>query len=112
MSDQDSIVEVYCAKNEAEARLIETMLKEAGVECRVVGQFLTGAVGEIPPGMASSPGIWVPANRLEAAREVLDNWEAARGPFRVPSWTCPRCDTEIESGFDTCWNCLYCPAAC
>lgn len=92
--------------------MIESALAEAGVKCRVVGGFLAGAIGELPAGMASSPEVWVSAAQLEAARHVLKELQAKQSPFRIPSWTCPRCETEVESELGTCWNCLYSPSSC
>ncbi len=112
MSENDEIIEVYCAENEADARMIQAALTEAGIACRVVGQFLTGAIGEIPAGVAASPGVWVPADQAQKARKIIDELESSPGPFRIPTWICPKCDEEVDSGLNTCWNCLYSPSAC
>ena len=39
------IVEIYRAKNEPDAILMESALREHGIKCRLVGQYLAGAVG-------------------------------------------------------------------
>ncbi len=112
MNNRDDLIEVYCAKNEPEVRIVEAALIEAGIKCRVVGEYLAGAVGEVPAGIASSPAIWVPASEVEPAREVIRDLETPESPFRIPTWQCPKCDSEVDSGFDTCWKCLYNPRAC
>ncbi len=110
--NNDEIIEVYCGKNEPDVRVVESALIAAGVDCRVVGQYLAGAIGEIPAGIASSPSIWVASSQVEAAREVIRDLEMPDAPFRIPTWQCPNCDSEVDSGFDTCWNCLYSSNAC
>lgn len=92
--------------------MIESALTDAGVTCRVVGEFLAGAVGEIPAGVASSPAIWVLAVQADAARDVLAQLNAKQSPFRIPFWTCPRCNSEVDSELASCWKCLYSPSAC
>ena len=112
MSD---IAEVYRAANPVEADLLVGMLQVHGIEAKAIGNELASAVGEIPVWEAA-PRIWVPQSDAEQARQlILDHQtgdktqETQRDPR---GWTCPRCDTEIESGFDICWNCQYNPAAC
>lgn len=105
MNDDRSTVEICRAQDAADARSIEAALKEAGIECRVVGN-------PSPEDAASGPSIEVPAARLDAARQLLRDRAAADSVYRVNSWTCPKCGAEVEAEFSSCWNCLYCPAAC
>ena len=112
----DHIVEVYRPADEVEAQLLQQLLTEHGIETRVVGDRLFSAIGGSPPGWNVWPGIWVRSDQAEAAAACLREWEQSRQspkPALDPrGWTCPKCSTEVESGFDVCWNCLYNPAAC
>lgn len=113
MSD---IAEVYRCQNEAEALVLINMLRQHGIQARLVGEHLHGAIGELPPGRDTALQIWTQTSDQAAARELLLNYERNRKenpaqPQR-PGWTCPRCDTEVEPPFDVCWNCLYDPSAC
>ena len=113
------IVEIYRAKNEPDAMLMESALREHGIECRLVGQYLAGAVGEIPAGIASSPALWVNIADAERARNLVSqlqrssNQKATADPaYAIDSWQCPKCDTTVESQFEMCWNCLYSRVSC
>lgn|GEM_PF-1748351 len=112
MDSEDRIIEVYVAKDEPDVRMVESAFITAGINCRVVGTTLGAAAGEIPLGIASGPAIWVSESDVEAARGVIQELEAPQNPFRIASWQCPKCDSEVDSGFDMCWNCLYNPRAC
>lgn len=108
------IVEIYNCANEPEARLLLALLAENGIEAKVVGEFLNGVGGEVPLSVHATPRIWANSVDRERARSVIAEWEKrSREPRAdVIGWTCPKCDTDIERGFDVCWNCLYNPAAC
>lgn len=112
MDRNDKIIEVYVARDEPDVRMMESAFITAGISCRVVGTALGGAAGEIPLGISTGPAIWVSESDLEAARDVIEELKAPESPFRIASWQCPKCDSEVDSGFDTCWKCLYNPRAC
>lgn len=108
-------VEIYAAKNEAQAAIVVSLLAGAEIKARVMGQLLNNAAGEIPAGLTSSPRVWVADADQVQARQLIQQWEQ-KGRQNSPgveiAWTCPECETEIEVGFDLCWNCMYNPAAC
>lgn len=113
------IVEIYRAKNEPDAILMESALREHGIKCRLVGQYLAGAVGEIPAGIASSPALWVNVADAKRAQNVVSrlesssNQKATADPtYAIDTWQCPKCDATVESQFEMCWNCLYSRVSC
>ena len=112
MKDSDSIIELYVAKDEPSVRIVESALIAANIKCRVVGENLGAAAGDLPLGISTGPAIWVAHDNVDAARRVIQEFEEPASVFRVPSWQCPRCDSEVDAGFDVCWNCLYNPSAC
>jgi len=67
-STQDDIVRLATAANSAEAHIWEEALNEAGIPCRVVGDFLEAGLG----GMSSMGAeVWVHRDDLARAEEVL-----------------------------------------
>lgn len=100
MNDNSSTVEVCRVASDSEARDIASALQEAGIVVRVSTDPDSGS------------GIRVPATQAASARQLLERRDATASVFRVTSWTCPKCGEEVESEIGTCWNCLYCPAAC
>ena len=114
MSD---VVEVYVAKNAAEAHMLVLMLSEHDIEARVVGETLPGlGVGGVPAGALSAPAIWTTGEHAEKARSLILDWEqksnSKTAELDPRGWACPLCGTEIESGVYICWKCHYNPAAC
>jgi hypothetical protein len=67
-STGDDIVRLATATNPAEAHIWEQALQEAGISCRVVGDYLDAGFGDLP-GMRAE--VWVHRNDLARAEEVL-----------------------------------------
>ncbi len=68
------IVELCAARNSAEAYSYCSWLEEAGIRCRVVGEFLGGAAGSLPLGYTIAPRIWVREEDAARARDIIDGW--------------------------------------
>ena len=77
MSSQEP-VEIYAARDEIDATLVNSMLAEAGIKSRVVGGQIAGAVGEVPAGLPSAPRVWAPADQADAARQLIREMEKKR----------------------------------
>ena len=73
-STQDDIVRLATATNPLQAHIWEQALKEAGISCRVVGDFLDAGVGDIPGVQAE---VWVHRDDLARAEEVLRQGQEA-----------------------------------
>lgn len=71
-------IEVYAARDEIDATLVQSMLAEAGIEARVVGGQIVGAVGEVPAGLPSAPRVWVSDGNEVVARELIREMEEKR----------------------------------
>ena len=65
---RDDIVRLATAANPLQAHIWEQALKEAGIRCKVVGDFLDAGVGDIP---GLSAEVWVHRDDLARAEEVL-----------------------------------------
>jgi hypothetical protein len=64
----DDIVRLATAQNPIQAHIWEQALKEEGIRCKVVGDFLDAGVGDIP---GVSAEVWVHRDDLARAEEVL-----------------------------------------
>ena len=62
------IVRLATAANPLQAHIWEQALQEAGIRCKVVGDFLDAGLGDIP---GVSPELWVHRDDLARAEEIL-----------------------------------------
>jgi hypothetical protein len=65
----DDIVRLVTAPNPAQAHIWEQMLREEGVPCRVVGDYLNAAIGDIP-GLRAE--VWIRQSDLARAQAILE----------------------------------------
>jgi hypothetical protein len=72
------LTEVYAARDEIDATLVQTMLAESDIEARVVGGQIMGAVGEVPAGLPSAPRVWVSGQDAKAAVALIREMEEKR----------------------------------
>ena len=93
---------IFSSAHELEIGFITSMLEEAGIAYTIRNQYLSGAIGELPP-TECWPEIWVNHDEdhprameivNSASMEVYD-----RGP-----WRC-QCGEENEGQFGSCWKC-------
>jgi hypothetical protein len=75
----EAVVEVYSAGNAAEAHGLNDALQAAGVESRVVGDFIRSNWAT-PALQVVAPRIWVRKQDEQAAREIIAEWQAERRP--------------------------------
>src|SRR5262245_39211329 len=71
----DDVVCAITAANYVQAHVWEEALRDAGIRCKVVGDYLTASVGGLP-GLPAE--IWVHRDDLARAKEVLE--EAGASP--------------------------------
>lgn len=81
---------VYEPANSLEGHMLQDILRQRGIESRLEGAGLQGAVGELPAiGLVR---LLVEEDDYAAARAVIDEWEKATvtpEPVRVPKKTAP-----------------------
>jgi len=70
----DEIVRVATAPNPPVAHIWEQALKEEGIRCKVVGDYLDAGLGNIP-GMRAE--VWVHKEDAERAEAIIRELEAA-----------------------------------
>jgi len=94
---------LYEAADRIEAQRLVDFLAEHQIPAVILGDFLTGAAGELPANIF--PAVWITRNghRFMAEsllREFLCSTGATGG-----DWVCPGCGETVEDGFQVCWNC-------
>jgi hypothetical protein len=72
-AESDDIVRLVTATNPAQAHIWEQALRDAGIQCRVVGDYLDAGVGDIPGVRAE---VWVHRDDVARAEAVLKEIEA------------------------------------
>lgn len=66
---------IYQPADLTEGELLRHILMERHIHCHLSGQYLQGAIGELPAhGLL---GIWVPAEDADLARELISSWQQA-----------------------------------
>lgn len=63
----------YRAANLSDAHLLRQLMEAEGIPAFVQGEFLQGAVGELPAN--TEVFVRVPDEHVEAARAVVEDWE-------------------------------------
>ncbi len=66
---------VYRAQNIIDANLVSNALEQAGIPCHIGGQYLTGALGELP--VSGLVTVMVAKIDLERAQAIADEIDAA-----------------------------------
>ena len=95
---------LYTAQNPLTISHLKNILESGGIKCVVKNQYLSSAVGELPP-IECWPELWVADDgRYAEAREVVNRTLA---PLRSVSkrWQCRKYGREVEGQFSECWNC-------
>ncbi|MFC3034166.1 DUF2007 domain-containing protein [Pseudoalteromonas fenneropenaei] len=90
----------YLAEHGMEAHIVCGLLSQAGIQTCLQGEFLQGALGEIPF-IQTQVKVMVYAIKLARAQQILVNYH------QQPSthWQCPACLEENGPAFDYCWQC-------
>ena len=73
-ANPDDVVRLTTAPNPAQAHIWEQALKEEGISCRVVGDYLDAGIGDIP-GMSAE--IWVHRDDVARAQRILEQARAS-----------------------------------
>ncbi len=72
---------VYRAENIIDANLVKNALEHEDIPAFVSGQYLTGAIGELPP--MSLVNVMVPEIDWERARHIAERVDADLAEFRA-----------------------------
>jgi hypothetical protein len=96
---------LYEAVDRIEAQMLKDELENVGVEAVILGDYLSGAAGELPANIW--PAVWVVSDRDFARAEQLLAAFNQRNQQRLETgeWRCAQCGEWVDAGFDLCWNC-------
>jgi len=102
-------VEVYAAWNAHQAHFVRHLLANAGITARVASDAIQGLVGEVPFQKASC-AVWVDAQDVDRAREVVAEYEEMVGQDTIPMLPttgshCYHCGQPISLGVSPCPEC-------
>ncbi|WP_111976770.1 putative signal transducing protein [Algibacillus agarilyticus] len=100
-------VEAYLAENTLQAHCIKGLLATQGIDAKLHGEALMGAVGEIPID-ACYIKLMVKVEDKEVTETVLKHYEQAlkNNPL---DWFCHQCGENNATTFDLCWHCGHDP---
>ena len=68
-----AMIQIFTAENAFEAHLVRGRLEADGLRAEVRGEWLTGALGELP--VTGLVGVWVKNEDVERARALLQQME-------------------------------------
>jgi len=67
------MIPLYAANSSIDAHLLKGLLEQRGIEVQVIGEFLQGAMGELPA--SGLIQVLVPEEQLDDALETLRTFE-------------------------------------
>lgn len=85
---------------EFEAHEAKNVLVASGIKAFVENASSVTALSYIGPAIGGVK-LMVEEADMERATEILDN----SSPERIAAWTCSNCYSEVDEGFEVCWNC-------
>jgi hypothetical protein len=95
---------LYQAADRIEAQLLSDFLDHHLVDNAILGDYLSGALGELPADIY--PSVWVVHDDdLARGRELLRRFLADSARDVGHSWVCHGCGELIDGSFDLCWRC-------
>ncbi len=96
---------LYEATDRIEAQMLKDFLLEQGIETVLLGDYLSGAAGELAANIF--PALWVVNEEdLPGAKILLQNFTNNRTQaVGRTAWVCSKCGEKVDAGFDLCWNC-------
>ncbi|MGI9292279.1 MAG: DUF2007 domain-containing protein [Gammaproteobacteria bacterium] len=84
------MIAVYEAANTVEAHMIVHLLEQSDIEAKIDGEYLQGAMGELPA--AGNVKVKVSQNNAREAKEIIAEWEANQ----PTESTYPRAETSSQ----------------
>ncbi|NEX21480.1 DUF2007 domain-containing protein [Thiorhodococcus mannitoliphagus] len=97
--------QLYQAQDRIEAQILHDFLDRHLIETVILGDYLSGAVGELPADIY--PSLWlIHDDDLERGRELLHRFlQDANQRVAQGAWTCSSCGETVSESFDLCWRC-------
>jgi hypothetical protein len=93
---------LYQASDAMQANLLKDHLAAYHIQAVVLGDYLSGAAGELPA--INFPAVWLVKDRdLVRARQLLAEFLTPVTP--ASAWQCPGCAADVDGEFALCWRC-------
>lgn len=89
---------IYSSFNRIAAHHARNLLEAEGIRAEVRNEFLSSAMGELPPAECQAE-VWVDARDAARAEEIL-----RRPRPSGPDWMCS-CGERLGPQFTQCWKC-------
>lgn len=90
---------VYSSFDRVAVHHAKNLLAAEGIAAEVRNEFLSSAMGELPPAECQAE-LWVRGENVPRAEEIL------RRPAPTgPDWTCASCGETSGPQFTQCWKC-------
>lgn len=94
---------VYSSNLLADVQHFKNVLEQAGIECELRNEQLTGGLGEIPF-LECEPELWVGDSDAAQAEAIIAGERETASEDAMP-WRCARCGEVNEPQFGACWQC-------
>ncbi|MCU7906178.1 MAG: DUF2007 domain-containing protein [Candidatus Thiodiazotropha sp. (ex Epidulcina cf. delphinae)] len=94
---------LYQAADRVEAQMLKDYLDQQGIISVILGDLLSGAMGELPATIY--PTLWVVEDSDLARAKSLTELFFSAPPMTGEPWRCPVCGASVDPGFEVCWNC-------
>jgi hypothetical protein len=91
---------VFGSYNQQLVHHAKNLLEAAGIRVLVRNQYLSGAMGELPPAECQAE-LWVMEERDYDKAVAVFEAQAVSGP----DWTCRACGEVLGAQFTQCWRC-------
>jgi hypothetical protein len=92
---------IYSSHNLAAVHHARNLLETAGIGAVVRNEFLSSAMGDLPPAECQAE-VWVLFEEDVPAAETL--LRSITSPVDLPAWMCS-CGETCEGQFTQCWRC-------
>jgi hypothetical protein len=105
MNELDRLECVREFHNEVEAASAQALLEQSGIASTLLGGQIRTALSYVGTAVEYVK-LMVAQEDATSARDLLarEDHEASGRAVRT-AWTCPRCGSDVDAGFDVCWNC-------
>lgn len=94
---------LYEAADRIEAQRLIDFLHDHDIPAVMLGDYLSGAAGELPANIF--PSVWLVENvHWLLANTLLQDFHEPSSQGET-AWLCSECGETVEGEFDVCWNC-------
>jgi len=91
---------IFSSYNRIAVHHARNLLEAEGIRAEVRNQFLSSAMGELPPNECQTE-LWVLRDEDASRAEAV----LRRPPASGPAWKCPGCGETLGPQFTQCWKC-------